>query len=82
MPKSSRPTGNKRAREKAQVERNQEKHKRRLERRDRKATEGPRLAGEEDPDIAGIRPGPQPRDPEWLDLDEPAEEDGEADPGQ
>ena len=82
MPKSSRPTGNKRAREKAQVERNQEKHKRRMERRDRKATEGPRAPGDEDPDIAGIRPGPQPRDPEFLDLDDPTEEEGEEEPGQ
>jgi hypothetical protein len=74
MPKTSRPTSNKRAREKAQVERNQEKEKRRLERRERKAEAGPRGAGDEDPDIAGIRPGPQPR-PEWLLEDEAAEEE-------
>ena len=76
MPKGSRPTGHKRAREKAQVERNQEKQKRRDERRERKATAGPRPMGD-DPDIAGIRPGPQPRDPAWADLPEESSEDEE-----
>ena len=71
MPKNSRPTGNKRAREKAQAERNKEKQNRRLERRERKANVGPRPEGE-DPDLAGIQAGPQPR-PEWLDV--PEEED-------
>ncbi len=71
MPKNSRPTGNKRAREKAQAERNKEKQSRRLERRERKANVGPRPEGE-DPDLAGMQPGPQPR-PDWLD-DLPEEE--------
>jgi hypothetical protein len=80
MPKSSRPSGHKRAREKAQIERNQEKQKRRMERRERKASAGPRPDGE-DPDIAGIRPGPQPRDPAWLDLEEDTtEEEDESEP--
>ena len=65
MGKPSRPSGNKRARERAKHERNQEKEQRRLERRERKANAPPRTPGE-DPDIAGIQPGPQPRDPEWL----------------
>jgi hypothetical protein len=74
MAKSSRPTGNKRAREKAQAERNKEKEARRVERRERKANAGPRSEGEEDPDLAGIKAGPQPR-PEWLDLPEDEEEE-------
>jgi len=72
MAKNSRPTGNKRARERAQAERNKEKESRRLERRERKANAGPRPDGE-DPDLAGIQPGPQPR-PEWLDLVDDDEE--------
>jgi hypothetical protein len=71
MAKNSRPSGNKRARERAQAERTKEKANRRLERRERKANAGPRPVGE-DPDLAGIQPGPQPR-PEWLDL--PKDED-------
>ena len=73
MAKNSRPTGNKRARERAQAERNKEKESRRLERRERKANAGPRPEGE-DPDLAGITLGPQPR-PEWLDS---ADDDEEA----
>jgi len=73
MAKNSRPSGNKRAREKAQAERNKEKQNRRMERRDRKADTGPRPEGE-DPDLAGIQAGPQPR-PDWLeDLPEEDEE--------
>ena len=76
MAKSSSPTGRKRAREKAQAERNKEKQQLRLERRERKGNTGPRLPGE-DPDLAGMVPGPQPRDPDLFgDL---AEESGEDD---
>jgi hypothetical protein len=53
----SRPTQNKRARERAKQEKQQQKAARRLE---RKTTQGPRGEGGEDPDIAGIVPGPQP----------------------
>ena len=76
MPKSSRPSGHKRAREKAQQERNKEKQDRRQERKQRKASAEPHPPGE-DPDIAGMRPGPQPRDPEWLDLPDDAATDDE-----
>ena len=55
----SRPTQNKRARERARQEKQQQKTARRLEARDRKASR-PAAAGGEDPDIAGIVPGPQP----------------------
>jgi len=71
MANNSRPTGNKRARERAKAEKNKEKEARRLERRERKANAGPRPEGE-DPDLAGITLGPQPR-PEWLDLPEDEE---------
>jgi len=70
MAKSTRPTSNKRAREKAQQERQKEKQARRLEARERKGNAVATDAGGEDPDIAGIQPGPQPR-PDWLqELDE------------
>lgn len=64
MAKPSRPTTNKRAREKARMDRNKEKEQRRAEARERRANT-PARSGDEDPDIAGIRPGPQPK-PEWL----------------
>jgi len=67
MAKNSRPTANKRAREKAQQERQKQKQQRRAEARERKANAPPQ-SGDEDPDIAGMRPGPQPP-PEWLDVD-------------
>ena len=55
----SRPTQNKRARERAKQLKQQEKIARRQEMKERKAN-NPRQAGDEDPDIAGIVPGPQP----------------------
>jgi hypothetical protein len=55
----SRPTQLKRQRERAQAERRQEKAQKRLEAKARRA-QTPRRVGDEDPDIAGIRPGPQP----------------------
>ena len=64
----SRPTQNKRARERARQEKRQEKEARRAD----KARQPARPATEsgEDPDIAGIVPGPQ-RSP-WDDEDETA----------
>jgi hypothetical protein len=64
----SRPTQNKRARERAKQEKQQQKAARRLESQQRKATQPARGAGDEDPDIAGIVPGPQPSP--WGDEDE------------
>ena len=55
----SRPTQNKRARERAKQEKAQQKAARRVESQQRKANQGPRAEGDEDPDIAGIVPGPQ-----------------------
>jgi hypothetical protein len=79
MPKNSNPTGRKRAREKAQAERNQEKQKLRLERRERKANVGPRADGE-DPDLAGIVAGPQPR-PDWFEDSEESSDESESESG-
>ncbi len=56
----SRPTQNKRARERAKQEKQQQKAARRLESQQRRASQPARGAGDEDPDIAGIVPGPQP----------------------
>lgn len=58
MASRSRPTQAKRAREKALIEKRQMKSARRVETKDLKAN-SPRPEGE-DPDIAGIVPGPQP----------------------
>jgi hypothetical protein len=55
----SRPTQNKRARERARQEKQQQKQARRLEAKTRKSDGGGGSSGE-DPDIAGIVPGPQP----------------------
>ena len=73
----SRPTQNKRARERARQERQQHKAERRLEAKQRKATTTSSGGGAgEDPDIAGIVPGPQPNpwgdelDAEAADADE------------
>jgi len=55
----SRPTQNKRARERAKQEKQQQKAARRLESQQRKASQPARGADAEDPDIAGIVPGPQ-----------------------
>ena len=73
---ASRPkvTQQKRARERARQERQQEKLRRREESKERRANT-PAAAGDEDPDIAGIVPGPQPSP--WGDedlVDEPEEE--------
>jgi hypothetical protein len=64
MAKTSRPTQQKRAREKALQERQKEKEQRRAEARERKAN-APAPTGDEDPDLAGMQAGPQPP-PEWL----------------
>jgi hypothetical protein len=70
----SRPTQNKRARERAKQLKQQEKIARRQETKERKAN-SPRQPGDEDPDIAGIIPGPQPSPwgDELEDLDEKEE---------
>ena len=73
MAKNSKPTSQKRAREKARIDRQKEKEARRLEAKERKASAQPR-SGEGDPDLAGIQLGPQPR-PDWLEEEEEPEEE-------
>jgi len=73
MSKSSRPTAQKRAREKARQEKQQQKQARRLQSKELKANAAPRV-GEEDPDIAGVRLGPQPVPPEWDTINSSDEE--------
>jgi hypothetical protein len=60
MASKSRPTQLKRQRERAQAERRTQKDLKRQESKARRAAAGPRAVGDEDPDIAGIIPGPQP----------------------
>lgn len=74
MANRTKVTQQKRARERAKQERQQEKTRRREEAKTRKAAEPHHAGGGEDPDIAGIIPGPQPRP--WDDDDlEPAEDE-------
>ncbi len=66
MAKKTRPTFQKREREKAQQQKQKDKHARRAEAAEAKErrSSSPRDSGE-DPDIAGIRPGPQPLPEQW-----------------
>ena len=66
-----RPTHLKRQRERALVERRNEKAAKREAQKAQKASAPPPAPGE-DPDLAGIKPGPQPR---IYELDEEPEED-------
>jgi hypothetical protein len=64
MAKKSRPTFQKREKEKARQQRQKDKEARRSEAKERSGSRGPVLDGE-DPDIAGIQPGPQPLPADW-----------------
>lgn len=78
MANRTKVTQQKRARERAKQERQQEKTRRREETRSKKGSEPSAVAGGEDPDIAGIVPGPQPIP--WNDEDLlPSEPEPEAD---
>lgn len=66
MAKKSGPTFQKREKEKARIEKQKEKELRRLESKERKAEQAA-VFGDEDPDLAGIRPGPQPLPEQWQD---------------
>ena len=59
MARNARPTAAKREREKALLERRQQKAARRLDAKERKSSTRP-SSGDDDPDIAGIKLGPQP----------------------
>lgn len=64
MAKKSRTTFQKREKEKARAQKQKDKEARRIESKERRANTTP-TAGDEDPDIAGIRPGPQPLPEQW-----------------
>jgi hypothetical protein len=70
----SRPTQNKRARERVKQEKQKMKAARRFEANARKSSQGGTRTGE-DPDIAGIVPGPQPSP--WGSLLDDEEEEKE-----
>ncbi len=55
----ARPTLEKRAKERARQQKRKEKEERRAAAKAQRAA-APRRTGDEDPDIAGITPGPQP----------------------
>ncbi len=61
----ARPSVAKRQRERARSERKKLKAEKREQRKDERLTR-PEDETEEDPDIAGIKPGPQPLDPELF----------------
>ena len=66
MAKKSGPMPQKRHKEMKRLDKRKAKEARRLEAKERKAKA--RLkTGDEDPDIAGIRPGPQPLPEQWDD---------------
>jgi hypothetical protein len=67
---STRPSVNKRLREASRKERQLAKAERRAQRAAERQNKAATVATDEDPDIAGIVPGPQPRP--WED-DEPEE---------
>ena len=76
MAKKSKQTFQTREKEKARVQKRKEKEARRIESKALKAS-NTAVIGDEDPDIAGIRPGPQPLPEQWdhngasvLDLSE------------
>jgi hypothetical protein len=60
MANRSRPTLQKREREKAKQERQRQKEQRRQDAKERRGSTPLRPGGDEDPDLAGIVPGPQP----------------------
>jgi hypothetical protein len=64
MAKKSKQTFQKREKEKARVQKRKDKEARRLESKALKANMTT-VIGDEDPDIAGIRPGPQPLPEQW-----------------
>ena len=79
MAKKSRSSFQKRQKEIARQQRRQDKQARRMEKKERIASAPPRSDGE-DPDIAGVRPGPQPLPEQWDYIQaspHPAKREGE-----
>jgi len=73
MAKKSRPSFQKRQREMARQQRQKDKMERRLAGKD-STTGGQAVPDDVDPDIAGIVPGPQPRQDDWI-IDEPVKKE-------
>jgi hypothetical protein len=69
MAQRSRPTITKRQREQARIAKQKDKAARRADRA-RQGSSAPALPGDVDPDIADIRPGPQPLADWQIDSDE------------
>ena len=69
----ARPTFSKRQRERAREDKRKLKAEKREIRKEESATRGEGLGEDEDPDIAGIVPGPQPLDPELFGVPEEEE---------
>jgi hypothetical protein len=69
MAKKSKQTFQKREKEKARVQKRKVKDARRLESKALKAS-NTAVIRDEDPDIAGIRPGPQPLPEQWDYVDD------------
>lgn len=67
MAKKSGPTPRKRLKEIKLLDKRKAKEARRIEAKERRA-EARVKNSDEDPDIAGIRPGPQPLPEQWADL--------------
>ena len=75
MGKKSRPTFKKRQKEMARQQKQQDKLAQRRAKSEQRGNPSPKSVGE-DPDIGGIRPGPQPSPVEWHylpDSDRPEE---------
>jgi len=69
----SRATFQKREKEKARRQKFEDKQNRRAEAKQK--SQSTVRDGSEDPDIAGIKPGPQPLPEEWRDLDSVEEDE-------
>ena len=67
MAKKSGPTPRKRLKEIKLLDKRKAKEARRIEAKERRA-EAKVKNSDEDPDIAGIRPGPQPLPEQWDDI--------------
>ena len=67
MGKKSRPSFKKRQKEMARQQKQQDKQAQRRAKSEQRGSVSPKGIGE-DPDIEGIRPGPQPLPDEWLYL--------------
>jgi hypothetical protein len=82
MVRQSRPTFQKRLKEKARMEKQREKQQRKFEAKDRKAaTAEERTSLDVDPDLAGIKLGPQAPPEEWaafIPTEEEEEEETES----